>query len=114
MIFEFAEVEIESVGDGGLEEAPETFHRIELWAVGWERQQPQIGRNAGVIGGQMETGLVGDDDMQRRGIGVGDLLEKDGVDVPIDGRRQQQFARMSPVHFQGFVEIAPLVGPVTG
>ena len=57
----------------------------------------------------MEAGLIGDDDMQRRGIGAGDRLEKDRVDVLIDGRGEQQFAGMRPVHFQGFVEVAPLV-----
>ena len=61
MIFEPAQRRIEPVGDGGFEQAAEAFDGIELGAVGRQRQQPQIGRQADIILGQMKAGLIGDD-----------------------------------------------------
>ena len=73
MIFEPAQRRIEPVGDGGFEQTAEAFDRIRLGAVGRQRQQLQICRQADIVRGQLEAGLVGDDDMERRGVGVGDL-----------------------------------------
>ncbi|MEY4939644.1 MAG: hypothetical protein RIQ93_1379 [Verrucomicrobiota bacterium] len=57
----------------------------------------------------MEAGLILNNDVQRGRLGVGDLLEEDRVDVPVDGRGKQKFARVGPVDFQRLVQIAPLV-----
>ena len=52
----------------------------------------------------MKAGLIGDDHVQGRGIGFGNLAQKEGVNVPINGRRQQQFAGKRAVDFQGFMQ----------
>ena len=84
MVLQFAEVEVEAVGDGGFEEAAEAFDRIEFGAIRRQWQEPDVDRNTWIATGQMKAGLVGDDHVQGRGIGRGDLLEKERVDVPID------------------------------
>jgi hypothetical protein len=96
MLFEPAQRRIESVGDGAFEQAAETFDRIELGAVGRQRQQAEIGRQTDIILGQTESALIGDDDMERREVGVGDLPEKERVDVAVDGRSEQQFDGVAP------------------
>ena len=75
VILELAQRRIKAVGDGGFEETAEAVDRVEFRTVG--RQRPQIGRQAAIVRGQVETGLIGDDDMQRFGVGVGDLAQKD-------------------------------------
>jgi len=37
--------------------------------------------------------------VQGRGIGLGNLAQKDRVDVPIDGRSQQEFAGIRAIDF---------------
>lgn len=108
-VFEFAQGGVEAVGDLGLEEAAEAFDRIEFRAIGRQRQQPQVRRKPGVVARQMETGLVRDDDVQDGGIGAGDLLEKERVDIAIDGRGEQQLRGMRAVHLQRLMQVPPLV-----
>jgi len=62
----------------------------------------------------METCLIGNDHVQRCGIGLSDLAQKNGVNVLINGWSQQQFAGIGSIHFQGFMEIAPLVAGGVG
>jgi hypothetical protein len=57
----------------------------------------------------METCLVGDDHVQGLRIEVGNLLQKDCVDILIDRRSEQQFGPMDSIHLQYFVQIAPPV-----
>ena len=109
MIFELAETGIEPVGDGGFEEAAEAFDGVELRAVRRQRQEAEIFWPAGVVDGQVEAGLVLNDHVQGLGIGVGDLVEEASVDVPVDGRSEEQFNPVFAVHFQRLVQVAPLI-----
>lgn len=53
----------------------------------------------------MKAGLIGDDHVQRSGIGLGfsmgNLAQKESVNVPIHGRREQQFAAMRAIDHLG-------------
>jgi len=109
MVFEPAQLRIEAIGDGGFEQAAEAFDRIEFRAVGRQRQQLQIYRQADIIDGQMKAGLIGDDHMKRCGVGVGDLTQKERVDIAVDGRSEQQFGCVRAIHFQGLAQVTPLV-----
>ena len=90
VVFEFAQVRIKPVGDRGFEQAAEAFDRIEFRAVGRQGQEPEVGGQTRVVAGQVKTGLVLDDDVQRLRIGGGDLPEEEGVDVPVDHRGEEQ------------------------
>lgn len=109
MIFEFAEVGIEPVGDGGFEEAAEAFDGVEFRTVGRQGQEPEVFGQARVVDRQVEAGLVLDDHVQRLGIGVGDLLEEERVDVPVDGRGEKPFDPVFAVHLQRLVQVTPLI-----
>lgn len=54
--------------------------RVSVWSV------VKV-RNAGIRRRQMEAGLVGPDQGQGLRVGDSDLVEKDGVDASVDGRR---------------------------
>jgi len=96
VVLEFAQVRVEAVADLGFEQTAEALDRVEFRAVG---REPQVGAEPAIGLGQMEAGLILDRDMQGGRIGVGDLFEEKSMDVPVDGRGKQKFARVGPVHF---------------
>ena len=85
MVLKLAQRRMEPVADLGLEQATEALDRVEFRRVGRQRQKAQIGRDAGVALRQVKAGLVLDHDVQGERIGISDLLEKKGVDIPVDG-----------------------------
>ena len=56
-------------------------------------------RWARIVARQVAAGLILDDYVQCGRIGVRDLLEEDGVDVPVDGWGEEQLGAMRAVHF---------------
>ena len=85
MVFQLAQCGVEAVADLGLEQATEALDGVEFRTVGRQRQQAQIVRDTGVALWQMKARLVLDHDVKGERIGVSDLLEKKGVDLPVDG-----------------------------
>ena len=63
--------------------------RVSVWSV------VKV-RNAGIRRRQMEAGLVGPDQGQGLRVGDSDLVEKDGVDASVDGRRIRPRPNVSP------------------
>ncbi len=67
---------------------------------------------------QMETGLIGDDDVQRVGIGVSDMPQEDRMDSLVNAGVNCSSQAWVPSTSRDFVEIAPLVagggGPALG
>jgi len=84
------------VADGVFDEVAEFFDGSEFGAVGRQGHEAHIGRHPGIVGPQVETGLVLDDHVERRRIALAELREEQGVDVLIDGGREQQFHPVSP------------------
>ena len=109
VVLEFAQVGVEAVADLHLEQVAEAFDRVEFRAVARQGQQVQVGGEPGGVLRQVAAGLVLDDNRQGGRIGGGDLLEEERVDVPVDGRGEQPFARVGAVDFQPFVQVAPIL-----
>ncbi len=84
MVLKPTQAGIDPVADTVLHQVAEFLDRIELRTVGWQRQQADVFRPAGIFGAQMETGLVLDNDMQGLGLPRGDLLQEKRMHVLVD------------------------------
>ena len=70
---------------------------------------PSAHRAAVAVGSlQVKTGLVLDDDVPGGGIALADLAQEGGVNVLIDGWREEQFNPVGAVDFERLMEVAPL------
>ena len=78
-------------------------------AVGRQWQQAQVGRPPRIVGLEMETGLVGYDDVAGLRVDFGDLTQEKRVGVLIDRRGEEQLHAIVSIHFNGFVQVAPFV-----
>ena len=74
-------VEAPGVEEVVLEELPQILDRIELRAVGWQRQEGDVVRHPQGVGG-VPAGLIEDDD----GMGIGRDVGRDLGEVQVHGR----------------------------
>lgn len=113
VVFKVFETLINAVHRWRFHHPTKPLRRIELRAIRRQGYHSHALGNALILLLHVEPGLIHDHHMERLRVTLGDLLQKHRVRVLVDGRREEQL-HLVLAHFQGLVQVAPLVGRLVG
>ena len=79
------------VGEPIFEVAPEAFHRIELWRIGWEEEQPDLNRQAQPLS-FVKGSMVEPEEVEALGSHGGEVVEEELKELSLESRQFEQEA----------------------